>query len=714
MKHDVWLASLLGNEQGVSLVAVGSYGRGDAAPHSDLDLVLLHNGKRKGPQVKEIADRLWYPIWDRGLGLDHSVRTVKEALAVADGDLKAMLGMLDARHVAGDPALTDELAARALDQWRGKAKRWLRVLDDAVHDRHRRFGEVAYLLEPELKEGRGGLRDVHALHAAARATPVLHDRLRGLREPHEKLASIRSALHQRAGKSLDGLVLQEQDAVAADLGYGDADLLLADVSAAARAIAYISDDAWDRVRAWLGGPVSRAERVIVESDPARWLAAAVEAAETGIPLSPSALASVAEGVKGTASPDVWPDEWRNDLVSLLGAGPNAISVLEALDHHGLLTWLLPEWEAVRHKPQRNAYHRFTVDRHLWEAAARAAALTRTVRRPDLLLVGALLHDIGKGFPGDHTDTGIEAVGRIGPRLGFPPADVAVLQAMVRHHLLLPDVATRRDLDDPATIAHVVREVGDIDTLELLGALTEADSLATGSSAWSDWKAGLVSDLVGRVRDSLSGSGAKNVADPAMISIPEGLREGLRGEGLRCTVVYPDRPGLFSTVAGVLALHGLDVRSATAGQAADGRAVEMFDIDPPFGDEPRWPRVAADLEAVLDGRLALADKLIERSRSYERRYRPTAARPADPRVLIDNAASARATVVEVRAPDGVAVLHRITAALAHCGLDVQVARVSTIGHEVVDAFYVVDRAGAKLTDDEAIAAVEAAVLRQLRG
>jgi [protein-PII] uridylyltransferase len=339
-----------------------------------------------------------------------------------------------------------------------------------------------------------------------------------------------------------------------------------------------------------------------------------------------------------------------------------------------------------------------------------------VRRPDLLLVGALLHDIGKGFPGDHTDVGIEVVGRMAPRLGFLPGDVRVLQELVRLHLLLPDVATRRDLDDPATIDGVAREVGDVDTLELLAALTEADSLATGTSAWSDWKAGLVAELVERVRRHLTdggdGSSTGRGEAPAMV-VPEGLVEGLRGHGHRCTVVYGDRPGLFAKVAGVLALHGLDVRSATAGLAADGRAVEVFDVEPSFGGEPKWDRVAADLDAVLDGRMTLTDKLIERSRSYARRYRRTAARPADARVLIDNGASDRATVVEVRAPDGIAVLHRITTALANCRLDVRVARVSTLGHEVVDAFYVVDRAGAKVTDDEALAAIEAAVLRQLR-
>ena len=620
-----------------------------------------------------------------------------------------MLGMLDARYVAGDRALADELAVRAREQWRAKGKRWLRVLHDSLDERHARFGEVAYLLEPELKEGRGGLRDVHALFAARLATPVLAERIDAVIEPHDRLARVRSALHLRVGKAMDRLVLQEQDGVALDLGFTDADALMGDVSAAARAISYVSDDAWDRIEAWLGGPRARAERVIVAHDPGHWLEASVEAAETGVPLSPSALAAVA--VDAVDPPDVWPESWRQDFVALLGAGHNAIPVLEALDQHGLLVKLLPEWESVRYKPQRNAYHRFTVDRHLWEAAANAAALTRNVRRPDLLLLGALLHDIGKGLPGDHTDVGIEVVGRLAPRLGFGEADVKVLQELVRLHLLLPDVATRRDLADPATIEHVAKEVGDVDTLELLAALTEADSLATGTSAWSDWKAGLVDELVSRVRARLQGT--TELEEPGPVDVPEGTTDGLRGEGNRCTVVASDRPGLFSKVAGVLALHGLDVRSASAGQASDGRAVEVFEVDPAFGKEPRWDRVAADLDAVLDGRMALADKLIERSRSYARRYRRTAARPADARVLIDNDASDRATVIEVRAPDGVAVLHRITAALANCGLDVRLARVSTIGHEVVDAFYVTDRAGAKVLDDEALDAVESAVLRQLK-
>ncbi len=192
---------------------------------------------------------------------------------------------------------------------------------------------------------------------------------------------------------------------------------------------------------------------------------------------------------------IWPPETLRALLRLLGAGRPAIAAVEALDQLGIWLRYLPEWAPIRNKPQRNAYHRFTVDRHLLETAAAAAALTRTVARPDLLLLGALLHDIGKGRSSDHTDIGIDVVRELAPRLGLTAVDVATLESMVRYHLLLPEVATRRDLDDPATAAGVAAVVGDRDTLDLLAALTEADSLATGPAAWGSWKAGLVARLV---------------------------------------------------------------------------------------------------------------------------------------------------------------------------------------------------------------------------
>ena len=713
----------------MAVVAVGSHGRGDRAPWSDLDLVLVHKGRR---DVKQVADRLWYPIWDRGVRLDHSVRTVKEALTVADSDLKAALGLLDGRWLAGDPVLAGDLLTKVRAQWRKRAGRWLPQLAAAVQERHERFGEVAFLLEPEIKEGRGGLRDVVALRAASLATPVLGDRVDAADPPYRTLLAVRRALHHRTGRALDRLLLQEQDGVAGLLGHRDADALMADVARAARAIAYLGDDCWRRVAASLAGPRGRlAARdhvvgpglvlregevtytAVAAPDLAACVDAAATAAELGAPLARATLARFEDGAPPPPHP--WPPALRNALVSLLGAGPAAVPVLEALDHHGLLVRLLPEWEAVRHRPQRNAYHRFTVDRHLCEAAAQAAALTRQVARPDLLLVGAWLHDIGKGFPGDHTEAGVVLVGDIAARMGFPPADVATLVALVRHHLLLADVATRRDLDDPATAERVAEAVGDRRTLELLAALTEADSLATGPSAWSDWKAGLVAELVARTAARLTGPAPPEPAPLPVPDVPPGRPVHLEGDDGACTVVADDRTGLFSLVAGVLALHGLAVLSAQAGSAGEGRAVEVFEVEPAFGGRPDWDRVRADLEAAMGGRLPLEARLAERAHHYASHYdRATAARPARPRVLVDNDASAKATVLEVRAPDGVGVLHRITAALAERGLDVRFARVSTLGHEVVDAFYVVGPDGAKVTDPGELAEVERAVLRRLAG
>jgi [protein-PII] uridylyltransferase len=357
---------------------------------------------------------------------------------------------------------------------------------------------------------------------------------------------------------------------------------------------------------------------------------------------------------------------------------------------------------VRNKPQRNAYHTYTVDRHLLEAAALAAGLADTVERPELLLVGTLLHDIGKGFPGDHTTVGIEVVDRIARRMGFDDDDVAVLVDLVRHHLLLPDTATRRDLDDPTTIARVAEAAGNRLTLHLLAALTEADSKATGPSAWGAWKAGLVADLVERTDRVLQGE-TEPAAPDRIVASNRDLMAEVRGTGLpsvsleppRVIVAAPDRPGLFSSVAGALALNGMDVRAANI-SGEDGVAVEEFTVEVARGTWPDTAKLREDLAAVLSDRLALGERLSERERIYPLR-RGSAAHLPGSDVSIDNEASENATVLEIRAPDEIGLLHRITSALFDAGLDVVSARVSTLGEMVVDAFYVRESGGAKVTD-----------------
>ncbi|HEX8004513.1 MAG TPA: [protein-PII] uridylyltransferase [Mycobacteriales bacterium] len=714
---DAWLASLLGDEPGVALVGVGSLGRRELCPGSDLDVLLLHAGR---PDVAEVANRVWYPIWDAGRPLDHSVRTVAECVAV--DDLKAVLGLLDARHVAGDAALTAELLRAVREAWRKRSPKTLVALRESAEARWARAGEAAFLLEPDLKESHGGLRDMQAMRAVAAAwvTDLPPPRVT---EAYGVLLAARCALHSVTGRGSDRLVLQEQDAVAHRLGHADAVSLMSAVAAAARTVAWATEESFRRVDAWLASRRRRLTRPLratpvapglavhgdelvlaagtAADDPALPLRAAAEAAARGVPLAASLLDRLAP----TPSPgDTWPRAMRDALVALLGTGAAAIAPLEALDQHGLLVRALPEWAAVRSRSQRNPYHRYTVDRHLHEAAAAAAPLARTVSRPDLLLVGAWLHDIGKGFPGDHTVAGERVVAEVAARMGFPAADVGTLVRLVRHHLLLADVATRRDLDDPATVASVATAVGDRETLALLHALTKADGLATGPAAWNDWKAGLVDDLARRVAAVLTGAPpppAEGLLQRHAGAVAAGaLSVALDGGTL--VVVAPDRPGLLWRVAGVLALHGLDVRSCSAA-SADGVAVQEYAVEPAFGRTPDPHRLAADVERALTGRLAVAARLAERARAYD----TPAVLPAPPVVVFDQEASAASTVVEVRARDAVGLLFRVTRALSECDLDIRAARVSTLGHEVVDAFYV-----PRVTDVEHLSEIEKAVLAAL--
>lgn len=734
---DTWLAELLAAAEadlgagGVALVAVGGYGRAELSLQSDIDLLLLHDGRS---DIGTLADRVWYPIWDEGLKLGHAVRTAREALALAADDLDTATSLLHVRHVAGDPDLTDDLAGRAVTQWQRRSKRWLEELARRVRSRHNKAGEVAFLLEPDLKEGRGGLRDVHSLRWAEAARRLLWD---GddpvLVEAYETLLAARVELHRRTGRPGDRLLLEDQDAVADALGDPSADALMHRIAGAARTISWRSDDAWHRIEASLSGPLGwRARRdkslgsgLVLRDGEVHLTADADPAVDPSLALRAGAAAAAADTFVHRASldrlaagagpiPEPWPDDVRAALVDLLLAGHRAIPVIEALDQMGLWVHVLPEWERVRSKPQRNAYHRFTVDRHLVEAAANAAELVARTDRPDLLVVGTLLHDIGKGYPGDHTDVGIDLVAGIGARMGFPPADVATLQAMVRHHLLLPDVATRRDLDDPATLDLVATAVGDTTTLGLLGALTEADSLATGPAAWGRWKEELVRDLVRRTSHVLAGGSADEVREdfPTAEHL-ELLRAGeqvLRGTDDHLTVVTADRHGVFSRVAGVLALHGLAVLDAAV-TSLDGMALEVLRVESSFGPTIAWEKVLADLEKVLEGRLALQARLAERARVYgSRRQKAPITEP--PRVHIDNAASRDATVVEVHAPDSVGVLYRITRALSDLDLDIVSAKVQTLGDRVIDAFYVRDSTGAKLVDAATLVELERALLHEL--
>ena len=751
---DRWFQELasdaLDDLSGIALLAVGGYGRGQLSPFSDIDVVLVHDESVDGAHV---AEALWYPVWDRGLKMGYVVVTPAQAEILLAGEFEWATAFLDTRLIAGERRLLDEIDSLTAAAWRDRRDQLLDHLSQTVTTRHELRGDVAFQIEPHLKEGRGGLRDLHAMGWADRALPgFADDFLDELADAADLLLEARVELHRLTGRPGDVLTLDDQDGVAAALGIADSQELMLQLALAARRIAWYSDEAWSRwerakrypteAGAHDAGPddagrdltvlstsVSDTSQFVADrgliavkpgidpaTDPLLLLRLAVLAAETGLVMSRRSLAELAEN--GTEIEQPWPAEARGLFSALFLAGRRAITVVEDLDQFGLMERLIPEWANVLCHPQRNVLHTFTVDRHLCEAAANASQLVWRVGRPDLLVVGALFHDMGKGFPGDHTEVGMEVITRIGERMGYPDDELAVLVDLCRHHLLLPDVATRRDLSDPGTIKAVAAAVDSVAFLELLAALTEADSIATGPSAWGSWKEGLLRELVRRTAHVLEGADVDDVvaaefptADVA--ALMEDGRRVLSGKGMTFTVVEPERLGLFTTMAGVLAVCGLEVLDASAfseDPVANGGPVDaerppmaacQFVVQPPQNGEVDWDRVIGVAERALDGRLALQARVSRKAREQARYRRRLAAEPPRREIIIDNEISELATVVEVHGPDEIGLLYRLTQVVRELQLDLRSAKVQTLGPLAVDSFYLRDANGGKVEDPDLV-------------
>jgi [protein-PII] uridylyltransferase len=403
-------------------------------------------------------------------------------------------------------------------------------------------------------------------------------------------------------------------------------------------------------------------------------------------------------------PIPWPRQSREDLVALIGAGENMVQVFEALDQEELISRWIPEWEHVRFLPQRNVLHRHTVDRHMVETAVRAAKLTRKVHRPDLLLIAALFHDIGKGFPGkDHSDYGEELIIPLASRMGFDSEDQKILALMLKHHLLLPAVATRRDLDDPQTIAYVLSLIPDANTLELLHALSIADGEATGKAAWSTWKAGLVHDLVVRCLAAMAG-----IAPAPQLDLTESqLRKVAAGEltvevipreeNYQIEIVAPDHTGLLSLVAAVLAISRMDIRSART-RTVKGCAVMTWLVSlDPHAPVPSAEKLQALIRKALNSEVDLNRKIEERISNF-RKYPGIPTPP--PVVSAMNDVATNATIIEVRMHDKPGVLYNVSRTISRFGVDIRAAIVATLGAEAFDTLYVTDLQGEALTEEKA--------------
>jgi [protein-PII] uridylyltransferase len=696
------------------MVAVGGYGRRELAPYSDLDVVLVHEDD---VELGEAGERVWYPIWDTGVRLDHSVRTVSQMLEQAGVDLRVALGLLDLRHLVGDPNLTLRLRSDVLAHWRRTARDRLPALRELVRKRHDVVGELAHLSVPDLKEAEGGLRDATVLTALV-ATWLVDVPHVDLERSRLALLDVRDALHDVAGRATDRVAPELWDDLAERLALHDDGAAQRHVRELGRRITHLSRLTWRRVDGVLDRPASgravrRPELVPVETgialagaevvltrearpgaDPTLLLRAAAVAAERDVELAPATAARLV--ADSAELPDPWPAAARQAMVRLLAAGPGLLPVWETLEETGALSMFLPEWERIRLLPHASEIHRFTVDRHVVETCLEASGLIRDVARPDVLLVAALLHDIGKGGLTEHSVAGEPLARSIACRMGFDDAAVDLVGVLVRRHLLLAETATTRDPEDPATASYVAEQVGSAEGLALLLALTEADARATSPKAWSSWRAGLVRTVAARTAAVL-GEAAAVERVPEQVKVPKEVRRGgtaiavvAHEGGARVTVLAPDRVGLLADAAALFALQRASIRSARA-WAQDEVGISVWEVAEQDLDEKV---LRQRFDAIVAGRVDPSARL---TRDADR---------VAPSVVVRPEASARSTVLEVRTADRPGVVHLVCAALATLDLTVRSAHVDTLGPQAVDVFYVQESSAGALTDTRAAEAAHA--------
>jgi [protein-PII] uridylyltransferase len=750
---------------GTALAALGGYGRRLLLPRSDIDLLIVHDGSSIDT-VAALVDALLYPLWDGGFEVGHAVRTLAECEQACER-LDAGAAMLDMRHVAGEE--------RAVSMAHARVERWARsdppafvtaVREDAAR-RGERFGSTAHLLEPDVKEGSGGWRDLHAIALVERAIGAPEDAgmLRGrereaLGAAEEFLTRIRSALHLETSKRMDRLLLDHQPEIARAMGFEDeptlvsTDGLMRALFEHARQVDFALRALIDRFLG--GGP----QAIEPPGSPAAALDALAEEAEAGREPSAALLDAIDDApIDDTVT---WDEGLRAAFARLLRAGDEGASSLETLDRLGLLTRLLPEWAEVRCRPQRDPYHRFTVDAHLTNTLREMnriivgprsdedplqAEAVKQVTDPDALLLGALLHDIGKTGEGKHVAVGVGVAGSILDRMGVDPSIRELVGFMVSEHLLLSDTATRRDLTDENLVLDVAATVGSSERLATLYLLAKADAQATGPAAWTPWRRTLIRELVAkvqhvldrgemgaelaerltdrmdRIRDLLGHEPAANVdrfvtqmprsyfltVEPARaarhfatIAPPVASKDvravhhtGVRPGTYELLVVAQDRRGLLSWIAGSLALAGLSILSAQVFTTEEGVAADLFEVEgvwEPEVPDRRWREFRRVLRRAVEGSISLESRVDEKRRWY-----PEPKVPTPVTVAVDNDASDFSTVIEVGAPDRLGLLYDITRTFAEQGLDVHLAKVATYDGRVVDSFYVRDAVGRKLTD-----------------
>ncbi|HEX2068930.1 MAG TPA: ACT domain-containing protein [Actinomycetota bacterium] len=780
----------------LAVAAVGGYGRGELTPGSDIDLMFLFRG-RNSEAARAASTAVLYPLWDAGFRVSHSVRTVADCRTEAGRRLDSLTALLSVRLLAGSAGLVVDAGEAARGIVRKAPGKFLGQVETSREERRGRFGSISRALEPDLKESVGGHRDIQVLSWIARtAGQSGHDvddlealtsagflavnEMSKARRALDMLLRTRTALHRVAGTSSNRLGAEHQHAVASLLGYGDEpnwegrDALIRDLCIVGRQVEVTTEAVL--ARAAPSGRQQSARSFVFSRRPAfagSVMEAFAEVAETGTALGPGEQLHIEE--EGTRHDDVpWSPEILSAFLRILRSGEAGSRALEVMDCLGVLQRFIPEWRLVRGRPQRDPYHRFPVDVHLLTTAAEAAQLVmapeeafemeaaRLIEDADALLLGALLHDIGKVGKGSHVAGGSEIADRVLTRMGTSDRIRRDVLFLVREHLLLSDTATRRDLGDEDLVLHVAARVGDARRLAMLYLLTVADAASTGPAASTPWRMTLVRELVAkvnraferglmdrgraerlvlaenRIRDALTDARPDDVerflsavppsylmsvepsdaaahlklieSRPGPTELRTHLRPGRYAGSAILAVSAADRVGLLASITGALALAGFSIHSARAFTTADGVALDIFEIRSAFEEEiteERWERLRSRMTRATDLR-----ELESEVRSLRGHYRPVAT-DVPVEVRVDQEGSDFYTLVEVHGPDRMGLLFDLARTFSERGLDVHAAQVATYGPRVVDVFYVTDEAGQKVSDPDVLDGMVAALSEAAR-
>ncbi len=777
-------------QQGITLTALGGFGRRELFPFSDIDLLLLHRPEATEGQLQATTEAIFYPLWDAGLEVGHGVRTVAASLTTAEEDFFFRVALLDIRYIAGDQALftqlTEEYRQRFIEGQRGE---FLQKMMHFRTERHNRFGKHSYQLEPHIKESPGGFRDIQAMLWTAQVVFGLHglDAIAeaGLLSPAERqrfekawdfLIRIRNRLHYVSGRKNDQLYFEHQEEIARALRYRDGDGLLGveqfmrDLYGHMNAVNTTADLFFEHVAEAVhthpgrementlepgitvrGGRLHLTDLELLEKRPHLLMRLCAQAAKTGLPLHYRTKKQISEHLHLVDDRLRQSKRMAKAFFEVLLEAKDPLEALSAMLETGLLGAYLPEFEAVHALAQHDVYHVYTVDHHLLHTVAALHRLRRRepvfmqVNSPHVLYLAALLHDIGKGHQEDHAVRGAELVGGIAKRLHLTSRDTSCLVFLVQNHLFLPITALRRDLDDETLITQCARHIADPDRLHMLYLLALADAHATGPTAWSEWKGALLLELYLKIShllertdlgqpDTAQGvrwmreqvaplltaeeqSVLQELPEEYLLNFtPETIARHIRrsgeltsreiivdpeDQGLSWSVLImaPDSTGLLAKLCGTLALHNLEVIAAQIFTWENGIAVDVLNVRSSLNltyQEQDWQALSHDLGLALNNRLGLAHRLADKQQTIRSAVQALGRRHA-PRVLIDNHASSRYSIIEVYAAEQPGLLYHITRTLADFGISIYRAKIGSERDQIVDVFYVLGHDHAKITD-----------------